>query len=366
MNKIGIITFATSVALSIASAFCTVVGIGNIFTSAPITTMIIASIIEFGRAVILYDLHHFWNKINLIKKTIALGMIIIAMSLSAMGVFGFFANAYSAKTNDIIPMELEISQLEESIRLDESQIEMNNVQIKNIQDAMSSKAMTSAIDKYIEKEYVSKALSINKESQKQISSLHDDNKKINQGIIDKRKQITELKIQSEKTAPSIAHLKYFSKLFNTSNDNAIIIFIVMIMLVFDTMAMYLMVTADWVFNLKKEIKIVEIPVKRKYTKHKKEQVPTITEVIDSLNKSESNDVEDIEETRVIENNEEKKIFIDKHASKLIRLLEEDSSILDNKKFMDSLLKTPYIAETICKYFGKNNEITTKIRKRMVR
>ena len=50
---------------------------------------------------------------------------------------------------------------------------------------------------------------------------------------------------------------FIDKLFNVDNDTAIIIFIVMIMTVFDTLAMYLMITSDWIAKLdyKKEDEI---------------------------------------------------------------------------------------------------------------
>ena len=94
--NIAFLTFLTSIILSITSGICTVIGIGNIFTSAPYITMVIASTIEFGRVVLIYVLHHFWDTMPKIKKIPGIIMLIIAMSLSALGVFGFFANAYSA------------------------------------------------------------------------------------------------------------------------------------------------------------------------------------------------------------------------------------------------------------------------------
>ena len=81
--EISFITFLTSLIISSASAYCTVVGVGNIFTSAVTMSMVIAGVIEFGRVVLVYDLHHFWHQMPWKKKIPGLAMLLIAMSLSA-------------------------------------------------------------------------------------------------------------------------------------------------------------------------------------------------------------------------------------------------------------------------------------------
>ena len=122
--KIAIITFMTSVILSIASAYCTVVGIGRIFTYSPIITMIIAGIIEVGRMVLIFDLHHFWRQMSWIKKIPGLIMLFIAMTLSSLGIFGYFSSAYSSNASTVIPIEMEVKTLEKEIEIVKNQIKI--------------------------------------------------------------------------------------------------------------------------------------------------------------------------------------------------------------------------------------------------
>lgn len=368
--EISFITFLTSIIISIASAYCTVVGYGNIFTSAAVMTMVIAGVIELGRVVLIYDLHHFWHQMPLIKKIPGLMMLLIAMSLSALGVFGFFSNAYSAKTKEVIPIELEINQLEAGIPLIQSEIELNNKQIADLQTTMNSNSMDKAIDKYIEKEYVTKALNIKKDMQKQITGLMNDNKTLNQKIIDIRKQVTELQQEAETKAPTIAHLKYLAALLHTTNDNAIIIFIVMIMMVFDTLAMYLMITSDW-------IKIItgqyQQPVKQEILK----QIPPVKKeekILEHKSEQASNQASEQikEETPEVVEKPVKKLFnnfifrnkknnIEIKVSKLVKLLREDESIINKSSFIDSLKKTPLIVEKLEEELGKDSDLMIKIK-----
>lgn len=337
--KIAIVTFITSIILSIASAYCTVVGIGRIFTYSPIITMIIASIIEIGRMVLIFDLHHFWNKMSLLKKIPGLMMLMIAMTLSSLGIFGYFSSAYSSNANLVIPIQMEVASLEKEIDLINKQIVINDSQIKTIQGNMSSDVMNKAMETYIKKEYVSKALNVQKDIQGQITTLVNENKELNNKVIELQKSILDKSVDMEKKSPTIAHLKYVSKVLGISNDTSIIIFIVMMMLVFDTLAMYLMVTSDWIMTITtpKEIK-EEKPIKKQTVIRKKQKDISFDNIIKNLNpKKEIND-------------------IDKQVSFIVNLIQKDKSILNDSSFIKSLSKTPKIVESIIEELGDDNDI----------
>lgn len=357
------ITFLVSLLISFASAYCTVVGYGTVFTSAPIMTMFIASVIELGRVVLVFDIHHYWKLMSWVKKIPGLAMLIISMSLSAIGVFGFFANAYSAKTQEITPLQIQIKQLEAEIPLYQNEIKINNDQIVTIQNSLNSESMETAMNKFLERDYITKALNIKKDAQKQIQELAKQNKEANNKITEIQKQISDLEIESEAKAPSIAHLKYFSKLFGVDNDTSIIIFIVMIMMVFDTLAMYLMITSDWIKSLYyKEKPIIKenIIEKRKEIEYN-EPIKIEEEVVDNMEVKENEVVEKvIEEVKPIV----KKSNIDIKVSKLVALLRENPNIINDKSFIQSLSKTPLIVDKLEQELGKDNEIMVKLRAKL--
>lgn len=251
MQKIkwsALITMVVSLLISIVSAYCTVIGMGKVFVSAASVTMFIASVIELGRVVLIYDLHHFWDKMKLYQKIPGIFMLLIAITLSAMGIFGFMSNAHSQRTQEIIPIEMEIKQKQTEIKILNDAILINNQQLNQFNN--------KALDKYTEMGYVTKAVNLQKEQQKITDKLYDDNRQKQNEITKLNQEILNLQLTAEQKAPTLAHLKYYAKLFNVDNDTAIIIFIVMIMTVFDTLAMYLMITSDWISKLDDEIKII--------------------------------------------------------------------------------------------------------------
>ena len=251
MKKIkwsALTTMIVSLLISIVSGYCTVVGMGNVFISAASVTMFIASVIELGRVVLIYDLHHYWDKMKLYQKIPGVCMLLVAITLSAMGIFGFMSNAHSQRTQEIIPIEMEIKQKQTEIKILNDAILINNQQLNQFNN--------KALDKYTEMGYVTKAVNLQKEQQKITDKLYDDNRQKQNEITKLNQEILNLQLTAEQKAPTLAHLKYYAKLFNVDNDTAIIIFIVMIMTVFDTLAMYLMITSDWISKLDDEIKII--------------------------------------------------------------------------------------------------------------
>ena len=313
----GLLTLLISLTISIVSGFCTVVGMGKVFTSAAVVTMFIAAVIEVGRVVLLYDLHHFWHKLKWFQKLPGLAMLLIAMTLSAMGVYGFFADAHSHRTQEIVPIEMEIKQKQGEISILNQAIQVNEEQLKQFDG--------KAFSKYTEMGYVSKAVALQKEQQKVTNKLYDDNREKQKQITKLNQEILDLQLEAEQKSPTLAHLKYYAKLFNVDDDTAIIILIVMIMTVFDTLAMYLMITADWINTMDIKEEDGEVVAKNATT-----QTITITEKVDLTNIEK--ELVDLK-SKIVPQTVER--FDD---SQIINKINDLQSMMKNKPLYDKLTK----------------------------
>ena len=388
----GFITMLISLTISLVSGFCTVVGMGKVFTSAAVVTMFIAAVIEIGRVVLLYDLHHFWNKLKWFQKLPGLLMLLIAMTLSAMGVYGFFADAHSHRTQEVLPIEMVIQEKESEIKILEDAIKVNEDQLKQFDG--------KAFNKYTEMGYVTKAVNLQKEQQKVTNKLYDDNRVKQQEITKLKKEILDLHLDAEKKSPSLAHLKYYAKLFKVDDDTAIIIFIVMIMMVFDTLAMYLMITADWINTIDYKKEDEETVAKNATT-----QPITITEKVDlsniekeleelkaSIKPIEIKDVKEYDDTKLFEkldklqslinnddlvkrlteiedkinikncqnnfdNDDENDVLLDKVKDSI----SENENIILTKEFSNFIKENPSRLKLLKKYFIDNPSIMDKLK-----
>ena len=388
----GFITMLISLTISLVSGFCTVVGMGKVFTSAAVVTMFIAAVIEIGRVVLLYDLHHFWNKLKWFQKLPGLLMLLIAMTLSAMGVYGFFADAHSHRTQEVLPIEMVIQEKESEIKILEDAIKVNEDQLKQFDG--------KAFNKYTEMGYVTKAVNLQKEQQKVTNKLYDDNRVKQQEITKIKKEILDLQLDAEKKSPSLAHLKYYAKLFKVDDDTAIIIFIVMIMMVFDTLAMYLMITADWIntidykkedeetvaknatiqpititekvdlSNIEKELEELKASIKPIEIKDVKEYDDTkLFEKLDKLQSLINNDdlvkrlteIEDKINTKKYQNNFDNDDENDVLLDKVMDSISENENIILTKEFSNFIKEKPSRLKLLKKHFIDNPSIMDKLK-----
>lgn len=388
----GLITMLISLTISLVSGFCTVVGMGKVFTSAAVVTMFIAAVIEIGRVVLLYDLHHFWNKLKWFQKLPGLLMLLIAMTLSAMGVYGFFADAHSHRTQEVLPIEMVIQEKESEIKILEDAIKVNEDQLKQFDG--------KAFNKYTEMGYVTKAVNLQKEQQKVTNKLYDDNRVKQQEITKLKKEILDLHLDAEKKSPSLAHLKYYAKLFKVDDDTAIIIFIVMIMMVFDTLAMYLMITADWIntidykkedeeivaknatiqpititekvdlSNIEKELEELKASIKPIEIKDVKEYDDTkLFEKLDKLQSLINNDdlvkrlteIEDKINTKKYQNNFDNDDENDVLLDKVMDSISENENIILTKEFSNFIKEKPSRLKLLKKHFIDNPSVMDKLK-----
>lgn len=388
----GFITMLISLTISLVSGFCTVVGMGKVFTSAAVVTMFIAAVIEIGRVVLLYDLHHYWNKLKWFQKLPGLLMLLIAMTLSAMGVYGFFADAHSHRTQEVLPIEMVIQEKESEIKILEDAIKVNEDQLKQFDG--------KAFNKYTEMGYVTKAVNLQKEQQKVTNKLYDDNRVKQQEITKLKKEILDLHLDAEKKSPSLAHLKYYAKLFKVDDDTAIIIFIVMIMMVFDTLAMYLMITADWIntidykkedeetvaknatiqpititekvdlSNIEKELEELKASIKPIEIKDVKEYDDTkLFEKLDKLQSLINNDdlvkrlteIEDKINTKKYQNNFDNDDENDVLLDKVMDSISENENIILTKEFSNFIKEKPSRLKLLKKHFIDNPSVMDKLK-----
>ena len=352
----GLLTMLISLTISLVSGYCTVVGMGKVFASAAAVVMFIASVIEVGRVVLLYDLHHFWHKLKWFQKLPGLLMLMIAMTLSAMGVYGFFADAHSHRTQEVLPIEMVIQEKESEIKILEDAIKVNEDQLKQFDG--------KAFNKYTEMGYVTKAVNLQKEQQKVTNKLYDDNRVKQQEIAQIKKDILELQLDAEKKSPTLAHLKYYAKLFKVDDDTAIIIFIVMIMTVFDTLAMYLMITADWIntIDYKKEDEedVAKNATTQPITIMEKVDLSNIEKELQELKKDmkpvQIKDVKEYDDTRLFAKLDKLQSMMNNED--LVKRLTELEDKINTKNNIDNSDQNDILLDKVMDSIDENEEIIT--------
>jgi len=257
----------SALAVSASSGLYSIIGLSKLFAGASTAVLIMAGSLEVAKLVTASFLYQYWSKVNKLLKiylVIALGILI---SITSAGIYGYLSNAYSVTASKNIVIEKQIDALE--IKKNRY-LETKNEYLKNKEQITQStfdlrKALsTGTITQYKDKEtgqILNIANSGNRKTyEKQLENTIQEEEKLtlkidvlNDSIFSLESKILETQSKAETTG-ELGPLKYLSVLLNKPMDNIINWFILVIILVFDPLAISLVLAANLAFNnIKKPI-----------------------------------------------------------------------------------------------------------------
>lgn len=238
-----IILMFSSLSISLCAGYFSVYGLANIFTGAFWPVVIMGSALELGKLVSASYVYKFWNKINFILKSYLILSIMILMIITSMGIFGFLSSAYQ---QDSIPLK-EIEQTIILLKSEKTDIIFRKRQIDADIAALPSNFVSGR--ERLMKQYGPELIKIN---------IRLD------VIASETLLLSKDKLNQEAhTGPII----YIAKVFGKDVDNAIKYMILLLVLVFDPLAVILVISTN-------------IAIKE-YKKSKNNSSQAESEVIDS-------------------------------------------------------------------------------------
>ncbi len=243
--------------LSASSGAISVFGLATIFSGAYQATIAIASVLEITKVTVAAWLQVHWKDIN---KTLRIWFslaLLILMMITSIGVYGFFARAHidqqiQITTGDASKIPLvqnRILTLEEKIKDIDSQIGATDQTLATI----TAKAKTS-------KEATASLAQAKKEKASR-DKLRKEREAIELELIEKRTEKVNLENKIKKIEAEVGPLKYIADFFYGKAtpdqlEHSVRWLIIVIMSVFDPLAVMLIVATTMVSNRKKPFKFV--------------------------------------------------------------------------------------------------------------
>ena len=257
-----LVTFISAISISLIAAGYSILGLATLFAGAFIPIVAMGSALEVGKLVAASWLYHNWRSdIPRALKTYLFTAIIVLIFITSIGIFGFLSKAHldqvkptAGNTEQIALIDKQISQQEKIIERAEKTLNQ----------------LDKALDVYIDKEYVSRGL---KERNKQKEERDLLNKSINEAmekIANLNNSKSSINIEQLKIEADVGPLKYVAELIYGDNakdhfDSAVRIIILILIFVFDPLAVLLLIAANislrqWRMkkNLVKENKKVDL------------------------------------------------------------------------------------------------------------
>jgi len=118
----GILTLFTALAMATVAAVFAIYGIIAIFAGMPQFALVMGAVIELGKVVGVSWLYRNWNEPTKIKYAMA-PLVIIAMLLTSMGIFGLLSKAHLEQTAPVANNTIQIERLEQQVAREQSRIQ---------------------------------------------------------------------------------------------------------------------------------------------------------------------------------------------------------------------------------------------------
>ena len=131
----GILTLITGLALSVVAAWFAIIGIMAIFAGLPIYAMIMGIVVEAGKIIGITWIYRNWeNKTRL--KLAMIPVVIVAMLLTSMGIFGLLSKAHIEQTAPVANNSAKIERLDQRIARENAEIVDAELVIKQLDETI--------------------------------------------------------------------------------------------------------------------------------------------------------------------------------------------------------------------------------------
>lgn len=280
--------FTCAIALSAIAAFYSIVGLVAIFAAAPIPIIIMGSMLEVSKLVVASWIYRYWKSVPVLLKLYFSIALLILMMLTSMGIYGFLSKAHIEHAATSGTSQLTINEIDRQITVEKALINDANKVIGQLDKAVEVLANAERI------RGPDGALAIREKQHKERKTYNEIITKSNQTIIELEQQKEPLLKQQLSLETEVGPIKYIAALIydevdQTILEKAIRTVILLIVVVFDPLAVLLLVAANWTVLNKN---MIELKTKREQPVSKKQISAGPEQSISNLDNEETNKIDD--------------------------------------------------------------------------
>jgi hypothetical protein len=250
----------SALSVSASAAFYSVYGLSKLFAGAQFEVIIMAGSLEFAKLVTASLLYQYWDTINKLLRTYLTIAATILVLITSMGIYGFLSAAYQETFNELTIVENEKKFIQQKVDFYQTDLDRYDKELQQILDNIStlSNAKSQSIQikdtsvvggvrntiSTAELRLAQNRISVEEENRKNVQSKRE----VAADSLQKfQLQVLELDNNTE-VAGELGPLKYLSGLTGTPMDKIINILLLIIIFVFDPLAISLVIAANFAFN----------------------------------------------------------------------------------------------------------------------
>ena len=253
-----ILIAVSALSISAAAAFYSVTGLAKLFAGVEIAVIWMATSLEIAKLVVASLLYQYWKDLSWGLKTYFTIALVTLMLITSAGIYGYLSSGYQDTANKTGVVDKEITLINSKIKTQESNKNFAFQQLTQTQQSISQLRLALGNNTQTSKDkqgnLITTTSSANRKAyEKQLEFALDEEKILNGKLNDLDSillKLSEQKLEKESNielAGELGPLKYISGLTGVSMDRIINWFLLVIIFVFDPLAISLVIAANFAF-----------------------------------------------------------------------------------------------------------------------
>ena len=246
----------TGLTISAVAIYYSVVGLAAIFSAAVIPIIVMGSALEVAKLVCASWLKANWSQAPRLMKIYMTTAVIVLMLITSMGIFGFLSKAHSDQSLVSGDVLSRISIYDEKIKTSKENIDANRKALKQMDEAVDQSMARSADEKGADK-----AVAIRRGQAKERARLQAEIASEQKNVAQLNEQAAPIRAEVRKVEAEVGPLKYIAAFVYGATDESVLEravtwVIITIIVVFDPLAVIMLLAAQMTFGWKKEQELV--------------------------------------------------------------------------------------------------------------
>jgi cell division protein FtsL len=244
MNWLKVLVGLSAIIIAGCAAYFSVTGLGVLFAGASVSVMVMASSLELAKLVAATYLKQKWDEIGGFNKWYLTTSVAVLMLITSAGIFGYLSNAFQAQS-------LQLQQVDREIAVHQTKIDQNTTQITQLSTQITE--FNTNQGKIID------GGKVNSRLLRSIDNRDKEIGKINNKISDLQTQnagetekINEIKIKNLDLEKEVGGFRFVAEAFGVELKNVVKFFIFLIVIVFDPLAVALIIAFNGLIETKKQ------------------------------------------------------------------------------------------------------------------
>ena len=239
------LTLLVALTLSSIAAWYSIQGLMAIFAAAVVPIMIMGGSLEFAKVVTTVWLHNYWHRAGWKLKLYLVPAVIALAFLTSMGIFGFLSKAHSDQSLVSGDVGAKIAVYDTKIQTAKDNIEANHKALQQM-DAQVDQLLGRTTDD----KGANRAVSVRNQQKKERARIQAEITADQETIAKLNDEAAPIRAEVRKVEAEVGPIKYIAAMIYGDNpdsnllERAVRWVIVLIVLVFDPLALVLVLAAQ--------------------------------------------------------------------------------------------------------------------------